>query len=96
MARLRMAVRDRIRSELVTLTEYRVVVDKLALVKVSLQLSSLFPAKPDSAINPNSSKLPNHYFYAWHPVVFSAKTNEQYLKNFNIKFVIDDRNCQLL
>jgi len=96
MGRLRMAVRDRIRAQLVTLIEYRVVVDKLALEKVSLQLSSLLPAKPDSAINPNSSTLPDHYFYAWHPVVFSTKTNEKCLKNCNINFIIDNRNCQFL
>jgi hypothetical protein len=104
MGRLRMAVRDRIRAQLVTLRKYRVVVEKLALEKVSLQLSSLFPAKPDSPINPNSSKLSDHYFYAWHPVVFSAKTNElsiinfmlMFFKNFNIKFIIDNRNCQFL
>jgi hypothetical protein len=53
--------------------EYRVVVDKLALGKVSLQLSSLFPVKLDSAINPNSSTLPDHYFYARYPVIFSCK-----------------------
>jgi len=76
--------------------EYRVVVDKLALEKVSVHLSSLFPAKPDSTINPNPSTLPDHYFYAWHPVVSSAKTIAQYLNNFNIKFIIYKRNCQFL
>jgi hypothetical protein len=68
----------------------------VALEKFSLQLSSLFPTKPDSTIHTNSSTMPDQYLYAWHAVVISATTNEQYPKNFNIKFITDKRNCQFL